>query len=126
MKYVVVVLSASFVVLVAVAGVLLLAPDAGADCDAIEDRGDRRTCFAERERAAELATLRAEVDKGDSAWERDLIRLRYVTNDPALSYYLCPDIEGDEARELCLNVQGRSHLWRDGGEKKTRGRGRRE
>ena len=102
MKYVVASLCLSLVVLVAIAAVLLYGTPGENSTESVEqaDGGDQ----------GEAAMLNT-IAQGKTAWDRDLLRLEYLTNDPQLSHDLCPQIEGTEAKELCLRVQGRTHLW---------------
>ena len=102
MKYVVTSLCLSLLVLIAIAAVLLYGPTGEDSAERLE-QGDG----VDQGEAAMLNT----IAQGKTAWDRDLLRLEYVTNDPQLSYDLCPQVEGTEAKELCLRVQGRTHLW---------------
>lgn len=125
MKVVIASLAASLVLLLVLAGVLLYTPASRpVDCKSLESREERKDCLAALGGAeADADAMRAAIDAGRTAWDRDLVRLSYVTNDPKLARTLCPEVEGDDARELCLRVQGRSHLWRsEGGHKKGHGK----
>jgi hypothetical protein len=98
MKYVVASLCMSLVVLLSIAALLIYTQESETTGE-ISDNADGD--------AAMLHT----IAEGETAWDRDLLRLEYVTNDPQLSHHLCPQMEGAEAKELCLRVQGRTHLW---------------
>lgn len=136
MKYILRSLLASLATLLAVGAALLFVPSrtAAPECHKIDNGANRKACFAAAKSAGEDLAMRGAVAKGGSVWERDLLRLEYVTNDPRLARTLCPDVEGAEAKELCLRVQGRSHLWRSevtkegrrGREDQENGRGRAE
>lgn len=128
MKVVIASLVASLVLLLVLAGVLLYTPASHpVDCKSLPTREERKDCLTALGGAdADADAMRAAIDAGRTAWDRDLVRLQYVSDDPQLARTLCPEVEGDEARTLCLRVQGRSHLWRSEGGGHRKGHGKRQ
>ncbi len=118
-------------------------PPTEARCAAIGDAGRREACLREvwLRDAHEPEAIEAAIAASGEATTRDLLRLRLVTLEPARAGVVCPAVEGGQARQLCLLIEGRTHLWeappkveqrgQEGGEKRgkeggeTRGRGRR-
>lgn len=87
------------------------------DCDRLEDPAARADCLrpALLESAVDAPSTRAAIEAAADPVTRDLLRLKLVTADPSQSRALCPEMEGPQARRLCANIEGRSHLWKSEG-----------
>ena len=80
----------------------LLACTCDADC-----RFDRALAALGR---GDEAAMRAEIDTLSDPVQRDLLRLRVATTEPARAGQLCAEVTTDFAREKCQQVLGRPHL----------------
>ncbi len=85
-------------------------------CETMTDDVQRQAC-----RADVMARITDDADGIQGALEvcgdpatRDLLRLELLADDPERSLELCPDMEGEQARDWCRRLQGRTHLWRTG------------
>ncbi len=60
--------------------------------------------------AGDRAGMRAEIEAVSDPLQRDLLRLRVATAEPAKAGVLCTEVTTDFAREKCQQVLGRPHL----------------
>ncbi|MBM4390333.1 MAG: hypothetical protein FJ090_04355 [Deltaproteobacteria bacterium] len=61
-------------------------------------------------RSGDEAAMRAEIEAVSDPLQRDLVRLRVATVEPARAGKLCTEVTTDFAREKCQQVLGRPHL----------------
>jgi len=86
------------------------------DCDGIEDPAEQTDCRREvlLSVAEEPDEIRAAIAQARDPETRDMLRIRLVVRDPETSEELCPQMEADQARKWCADLEGRSHLWMTG------------
>ena len=71
----------------------------------------RDKCIEAKRARLDEADVQRQVDGAVTAEARDLIRLESLARDPSLARELCPAMEGEQARDLCVKVEARPHLW---------------
>ena len=117
------------VILVIVAAFVLRTPapaPSSAEPDATEPIAVLPPATGQESAAEILAT----IEQGETAHQRDLMRLQYVVQAPVFAGDICPTTEDEQARSLCELTYGRSHVHTKADDPRTRrkakagGRGR--